>query len=86
MRPIAFAFAALLLSSTAAAQTEKVKARQEQNVPKPSTVIFSEVSVGGDRDGPGGITITGSYKPIFENLIRVRTNFAFELNQSVDNL
>ena len=73
-----FAVAAVLVSVSVFAQTEK---------PKATNIIFgTNNEVIGDTDKPGGGFIVIPKKPRFGNLIKVRGDFQPELAKSVERV
>ncbi len=82
--------AAALFSLAAFAQTEKAKApapTQQRQAPKPQMLIFEDGSeIDGRTLGPDVMTITGTRRPDFGNMIKVRTSFADKLLDSVNEL
>lgn len=85
--------AAVLLAGQAAAwqadPQDEVKVIQEEDrtVYKKKTVIdFTDVAVEGELTKPEGSYVLNRKKTDFQSLIKVRENFAPELQKSVDNL
>lgn len=85
--------AAWLVAGQAAAQQqeprEEVKVIQEEDrtVYKKKTLIdFTDVAVEGELTKPEGSYVLNRKKTDFQSLIKVRDNFAPELQKSVDNL
>lgn len=85
--------AAWLVAGQAAAQQqeprEDVKVIQEEDrtVYKKKTLIdFTDVAVEGELTKPEGSYVLNRKKTDFQSLIKVRDNFAPELQKSVDNL
>lgn len=84
---------AALWAGQAAAQgqepRDEVKVIQEEDrtVYKKKTVIdFTDVAVEGELTKPEGSYVLNRKKTDFQSLIKVRENFAPELQKSVDNL
>lgn len=73
----------------AAGPQDEVKVIQEQDrtVYKKKTVIdFTDVAVEGELTKPEGSYVLNRKQTDFQSLIKVRDNFAPELQKSVDNL
>lgn len=83
---------AALWAGQAAAQQEpreevKVIQEEDRTVYKKKTVIdFTDVAVEGELTKPEGSYVLNRKKTDFQSLIKVRENFAPELQKSVDNL
>lgn len=76
------------LSSVGAfAQKETVVQEPDRVIPlKKQSIHFGEVEVGGVYARPANSYILGKPKPGFSNLIKVRGDFAPELQKSADQL
>jgi len=84
---------AALWAGQAAAQAQeprdevKVIQEEDRTVYKKKTVIdFTDVAVEGELTKPEGSYVLNRKKTDFQSLIKVRENFAPELQKSVDNL
>jgi hypothetical protein len=67
--------------------TVKVVQEEDRTVYKKKTVIdFTDVAVEGELTKPEGSYVLNRKKTDFQSLIKVRENFAPELQKSVDNL
>lgn len=78
---------AVLVAAPALAQEDKVVQEADRTVYRKKTVIdFTDVSVEGELTKPEGSYSVSKKKTRFDTLIKVRTNFNPELNQSVENL
>ena len=65
----------------------KVVQEEDRTVYKKKTVIdFTDVAVEGELTKPEGSYVLNRKKTDFQSLIKVRENFAPELQKSVDNL
>ncbi len=65
----------------------KVIQEEDRTVYKKKTVIdFTDVAVEGELTKPEGSYVLNRKKTDFQSLIKVRENFAPELQKSVDNL
>lgn len=65
----------------------KVVQEQDRTVYKKKTVIdFTDVAVEGELTKPEGSYVLNRKQTDFQSLIKVRDNFAPELQKSVDNL
>jgi hypothetical protein len=79
--------AALSLAAPAFAQDTKVVQEADKTVYRKKTVIdFTDVAVEGELTKPEGTYALSKKKTFFKSLIKVRDNFAPELQKSVDNL
>ncbi len=66
---------------------EKVIQEQDRTVYKKKTAVdFTDVAVEGDLTKPEGSYVLNRKKAGFRSLIKVRDNFAPELQKSVDHL
>lgn len=93
MKRLAPAVVAALWASVAVAQQaesrDEVKIIQEadRTIYKKKTVIdFTDVAVEGELTKPEGSYVLNRKRTDFQSLIKVRENFAPELQKSVDNL
>lgn len=93
MKRLAPAVVAALWAGVAVAQQaeprDEVKIIQEEDrtVYKKKTVIdFTDVAVEGELTKPEGSYVLNRKRTDFQSLIKVRENFAPELQKSVDNL
>jgi len=81
---------ALGISGTAVAQSnvqEKVVQEADRTVFRKKTVIdFTDVAVEGELTKPEGSYVLDRNRTRFRSLVKVRDNFAPELQKSVDNL
>lgn len=77
---------AVFLSSVAFAQTEK-KPVESKQVAKTQTLIFGDgTEIDGEADRPDIAFVESARRPGFKSLIKVRTNFADKLLESVHEL
>ena len=76
-----------LVAAPAFAQEERVIQEEDRTVYRKKTVIdFTDVAVEGELTKPEGSYSVSKKKTRFDSLIKVRTDFNPELQQSVDNL
>lgn len=74
-------------SGSALGQEQKVIQEADKTVYKQKTVIdFNDVTLEGDLTKPEGSYILNRKKTRFGSLIKLRDNFAPELQKSVENL
>ena len=76
--------AALVVSSVSFAQTSP--GAKEKRQPKSEIRFDTEDEVFGKTQGPDGSMIEGDSRPVFNKMIRIRTDFADKLKASVSEL
>ncbi|MGQ0505317.1 MAG: hypothetical protein ACT4TC_08350 [Myxococcaceae bacterium] len=80
-------FVAILMLGSVPALAQKVVQEADKTVYRKKTVIdFTDVTVEGELTKPEGSYVLNRKKTRFGTLIKIRDNFAPELQKSVDNL
>lgn len=83
----AAAAGAVLMAGPAFAQEKRVIQEKDRIIYKKKTSVdFEAMAVDGDLTRPEGSYVLNRKKAAFQNLIKVRSNFAPELQKSLDHL
>lgn len=86
MRWLAAAALAVAVGTPAIAEEKVIQEKDRTIYRKKTAIDFTDVAVEGDLTKPEGSYVLNRKKASFRSLIKVRDNFAPELQKSVDHL